>query len=120
MLLSLAAFAALRFVLLIAPTENIYNAVRKIQTAAGAVAAAAPLIVLLALIIRKYSAGLIFALAVISFLNILGTAIVLQTGALSSMDFYPAASFFVFCGFCLFFSKIYSLSFPLFPRRFFK
>ncbi len=105
MLLSLAAFAALRFVLLIAPTENIYNAVRKIQTAAGAVAAAAPLIVLLALIIRKYSAGLIFALAVISFLNILGTAIVLQTGALSSMDFYPAASFFVFCGFCLFFSK---------------
>jgi hypothetical protein len=105
MFLFLTAFVVVRLVLLIAPTQIIYDVVRKLQTVAGAASAAAPLMILLALIIRKHSASLIFGMTVIAFLNVAGTAAVLQTEPVSTVDFYPAASFFAFCGFCLWSSK---------------
>lgn len=105
MFLFLSVFAVVRFVLLIAPTQTIYHAVRKVQAVAGVLSAAAPLLVLFALIIRKYSASLIFWMAVISFLNAAGAVAVLQTEPLSGVDFCPAASFFAFYGFYLWSSQ---------------
>ena len=105
MFLFLTAFAVVRFVLLIAPAPAIYDVVRKLQTIAGVMSAAASLMILLVFIIRKHSASLILGMAVIAFLNVAGTAVVLRTEPVSSVDFYPAASFFAFCGFCLWSSK---------------
>lgn len=104
-LLFLAAFAVVRLIFLIAPTQAVYAVVGRLQTVAGVMSAAAPLMILIALIIRRHFASLVFGMAVIAFLNVAGTAAVLQTKPVSSVDFYPAASFFAFCGFCLLSSK---------------
>lgn len=105
MLLFLTAFAVIRFALLIAPTQTIYDVVRKLQTNVGVMSAAAPLMICLALIIRKYSIKLVFGMAVIAFLTVAGTAAVLYSEPVSIADFYPVASFFAFCGFCIWSSK---------------
>lgn len=105
MFLFLTAFAVVRFVLLIAPTQTIYDVVIRLQTVAGVMSAAMPLMILLVLIIRKHSASIISGMAVVAFLNVTGTAAVLQAEPVGSADFYPAVSFFAFCGFCLWSSK---------------
>jgi|GEM_PF-2124802 len=105
-LLFLTAFAVVRLVLLIAPTQTIYDVVRRFQTIAGAVSAFALLMVLLALIIRKYFIKYITVLTVIIFLHTAGVAAVLQTKPIGVADFYPVASYLAFCSFCLWSSKI--------------
>lgn len=103
--LLLLTFAAVRFLLLIAPTEVIYHRVIKLQTLMGFVSALAPFLFLLALIFGKHSMKFIFVMFLMSSFNLLGVLAVLKADPISIRDFYPAVSYFIFCGFCIYFYK---------------
>ena len=105
MLLSLTVFSVVRFLLLIAPAQTIYDLIKKLQTAAGVMWVAVSLMIFIALIIKKHSVSIIFGMAVIVFINAAGAAAVLKTDPVSIADFYPAVSYFAFCGFCLLHSR---------------
>ncbi len=93
------AFAAARFLLLVAPTPGIYAMVSELQLIAGVSSAAAPFVMLLALIISKHSARLIVILAIVALLNAVGIMLVLKAEPIGIADFYPAAFYIVVCCF---------------------
>ena len=95
--LSLTIFALLRFLLLIAPTPAIFEIIIKLQAGVGMIGTGSPFAVLLTLINRSPSRGLVFALTTLALLGIPGTSAVLRSSPLSFADFCPAALFFAFC-----------------------
>lgn len=93
-------FSVTRVMLLIAPTQLIFEAYLKLQTVAGVASVVAPFLMLAVLIIRRHSANLVIATAVLSLLNIIGASVALKTEPLAALDFYPAVFYIVFC--CLY------------------
>jgi hypothetical protein len=69
--------------LLIAPTQHIFEAYLKLQTVVGVASVVAPLM-LAVLIIRRHSANLFIATGVLSLLNIIGVSAELKTEPLAA------------------------------------
>mgnify|MGYP000944159879 CR=1 FL=1 len=101
----LIIFAAVRYMLLIAPTHIVFQAIIKLQTIAGIMAACVPFLVLIFLIIRKHSASIVFGMAVIAITNTAGIVVVLRTDPVSITDFFSSGSFVLFCGYYLLCTK---------------
>jgi len=98
-LLFMTVFVVLRYLLLIAPVQTVFEAVLKIQTIAGMGSAIAPFVILVVFILQKFPVYLVIVLVVIALSNAAGTAAVLQLNPFNITDFYPVAGYFVFYGF---------------------
>jgi len=98
-------FATARYLLLTAPTQTIFDTCLKLQTFAGIASVIASFTVLIALITQKYSAILVFGMAVPVFLSAVGSVAVLQTDPVAITDFFPVASFVLFSGYYCWFSQ---------------